>query len=232
MFFNPLSPRLRTTLPPPPPRRSPQAADDFSSFLDKENELEVVGGAEAGGATTTSADLRHRDPQRLRPSAAAGSPRESPQKTEEAAFGRVVERERRRSPSPGNEEKGEKQEDEEGGRRRRGSHPAVIGESSGDAAVCRGDEFEFDGSGSAGIDDVSKPMPRRGAEPESLAPGEGKRGEGGRGGVGLSLSSILHQSKGPTLLGDSGEEAFFSGVVGTGEDTPRRDSPGGSNLNG
>lgn len=211
-----------------------QAADNFSSFLDKENELEVTGGeGGAAGATTTSADLRHHDPQ-PRPSAARASLRESPPGTAENAFGRGA-RERGVRPSSWEEGAGEgageeKQEDEEESCRRRVPPSAVAAEGIGDApgaAVGRVNEFgEFDGSGggavqSGSIDDVSKPMPRRRKEPDPLVPGEGKRGEGGR----LSLSSILHQSKGPTLLGDSGEEPFFSGVASKGEDTPGRDQP-------
>lgn len=149
----------------------------------------------------------------------------------ETAFGRGVERERGGNPSSAKEETGEKEEEEEERRRRRISPSAVAAEGVGDgdaavAAVGRVDKFEeLDGGGSGAgrrgsIDDVSKPMPRRGAEPGSLVPGEGKRGEAGRGSVGLSFSSILNSSKGPTLLGDSGEQFFLSGVMGKGEDTP------------
>eukprot|EP00752_Nemacystus_decipiens_P011149 g9905.t1 len=218
--------------------REVQAADNFSSFLDKENELEIVGGeGGAGGAATTSADLRHRDPHPPRSSAATASLRESPPGTAETAFGRRAEREREGSPSSGKKEAGEeKQEDEEEGRRRRISRSAVaaaggVGDPPSAAAGGEGDEFEgLDGSGgdavrSGSLDDVSRPMPRRGAEPDSSVPGEGKRGEGGRGGVGLSLSSILHQSKGPKLLGDTRDESFLSGMSSKGEDTPDRDHP-------
>lgn len=225
--------------PCPSPLRSSQAADNFSFFLDKENELEVVGGGEgAGGASTTSADLRHRDPQLPRPSAATASLRGSPG-TAATASGRGVARERGGSPLAGTEEEGEKEEDEEEGRRRRRSRSAIAAEGVGNAASAAvggvekisGNHRGSSGSGAGrSFDDVSKPMPRREAEPEALVSGEGKRGEGGRGGggsVGRGLSSILHQSKGPTLLGGGGEEFCFTGLAGKGEDTPNRDHPEG-----
>lgn len=80
------------------------------------------------------------------------------------------------------------------------------------------DDGDSGGAGRNIIDDVTRPMPRREAEPGSSGKG---RGSGGN--LGRSLSGILQQKKGPTLLEDGGEEIYISGMAGEGEDASGRD---------
>jgi len=201
-----------TPFPKPRPRR-PQAADNFSSFLEKENELDVVAGRE-GGASIPSA-LRHHNPKRPRPSAATASSLGEAPGTAAAASGRGVEREREGSSRfASKEEEGGEGEGRRPVRPRSPAAPKRLGSAAGD------DGFDDRGVADLGDSrrhDVERPMPRREAGPSALVSGEGEGEQGGRGGaggVGLRLSGILNQNKGPTLLEDGGERVFLASMSG------------------
>lgn len=190
LFSQPAAPAL----PKPCPRR-PQAADNFSFFLEKENELENV--REEGRASGSSATLGDHNSQ-------------SPRLPAAIAPGIGVQREGGNSPASRKEEEGQREEEQEERRKRRAHSPAAA-EWAGSTLAAPVDSGHVDmgigsygdidsGGGGAGrnsLDDVTRPMSAREAEPDS----SGIVADD----VGRGLSGIFQQKKGPTLLEDRGD---------------------------
>lgn len=154
-----------------------QAADDFSSFLEKENELEAGGGFD--GLSSIASDREQHVPQRFTVLEAATAPttNATAERLDATPEGGVA------AAFPSNEMEAEKEEKEE----ESGEYSTGAGPIGGEAAIRP--ESEDNGDTDSALEDVTRPMGRH----------PGRSGQGGGGGAALS---VIFAKKRVALLGD------------------------------